>query len=402
MTKTEDEKLKLDFSNQKVLHDFKSVYTSAKNRSFLQRTVFMLEIAGKGGIAHYTYNLCNSLSKYSNVCLVTAQDYELFGKNRKFQMMQVFNRFKTNPFFIFRLTRALRKEKYPILHIQLSQYPLFVLLIMFFLKYTVRGLLLVVTAHNIESHERRSLEKYVFLTIYNMASRIIVHANANKKELVALFAVQFGKVEVIPHGNYMFFLDESAPFSSPDRKKKNILFFGYIRKYKGLIFLLNALNEVVKTHPEVVLSIVGKPVEDFQVYNDTIKNYGLEKNIIKVLSYVPFEDVCHYFKDSDAVILPYQKIYQSGVLQLAYAFAKPVVVTNVGGLPECVDIGENGFIVEYEDVEALKDAIIQVLYSDQCCHMGEKSLELAKTKFSWGHISKKTEDMYCSLLEGNR
>ncbi len=362
-----------------------------------KNNVVILEIAGKGGICHYTYNLSKALSAIANITLVTAKNYELKDKIDKFEVIGLLNHFRTNPFFIFSLMKILRQRNVKIVHFQLSQHPILILFISFILKY-LNSKKIIITAHNVLSHESKMWERKIYSALYSLANAIIVHAYSNKKEMLSEFrGVYEGKIKVIPHGNYMFF-NEVVDGHVKLNDEKIILFFGYIRKYKGLDVLLDALKKIKEAIPDVKLVIAGKPVENFSQYRNKIKALGLDDNIELDLSYISFEKVKEYFSRAAVVTMPYEKIYQSGVLQLAYGFGKPVVVTDTGGMPEVVEAGENGYIVPVGDSGELAEKV-QIILNDKMLQekMGKRSLELAKTRFNWETIAEKTVLIYQEL-----
>lgn len=129
-------------------------------------------------------------------------------------------------------------------------------------------------------------------------------------------------------------------------KDKVLLFFGYVRKYKGLDLLIDAFPKIKSLIPNSKLLIVGEFYDSPEFYTDKIKILGIEKDTVIVNQFVPNEDVGKYYKASDLVILPYRSATQSGILNVAYGFSKPVIVTNVGGLSEFVDDKKTGIIIK--------------------------------------------------------
>lgn len=358
--------------------------------------VLQIEIAGKGGICHYTYNLVKALSKLKKVALITGINYELEDKERSFELIGIFNRFKTNPLGILKLIKIFKDKEVRIIHFQVSQHPVFILLLCYLAKiFTDKKI--IITAHNIVSHEEKKWERNIYKRFYALADRVIVHAQANKLEIKQNFAIDTGKIDVIPHGNYGFF-NEGEKEQTLSENTFNILFFGYIRKYKGLIYLIRALRLIKEKIPQVKLFVVGRAVEDFSRYQKEINNLGLENNVEISLNYIPFEKVKEYFRKTNVVVLPYLNIYQSGILQLAYGLGRPVVATSVGGLREAVEDGRTGFIVPPMDVESLAEKIVAILSNRELQQkMGDHALHLAQTKFSWDTIATKTLELYKSM-----
>jgi glycosyltransferase involved in cell wall biosynthesis len=138
---------------------------------------------------------------------------------------------------------------------------------------------------------------------------------------------------------------------TPDNKV--LLFFGYVRKYKGLDLLIDAMPDIIKEIPEVRLLIVGEFYDDPNPYLDKITELGVSDYIKIVNKFVSNEEVGEYYLASDLNILPYRSATQSGILNVSYGFLKPVLVTNVGGLSETVINGKTGIVIESNSPEAI-------------------------------------------------
>jgi len=134
---------------------------------------------------------------------------------------------------------------------------------------------------------------------------------------------------------------------------KVLLFFGYIRKYKGLDLLIEAMPNIIKEIPEVRLLIVGEFYDDPKPYLDKIQELGISNYIKIVNKFVPNEEVSEYYLASDLNILPYRSATQSGILNISYGFHMPVLVTNVGGLSESVLNERTGIVIEPNSIEAI-------------------------------------------------
>ncbi len=142
-------------------------------------------------------------------------------------------------------------------------------------------------------------------------------------------------------------------------RDKVLLFFGYIRKYKGLDILLRSMPAVLKKLPETKLLIVGEFYDKEENYLQIISELGLSHGIILINRFVPNEDVGKYYTAADLNILPYRSATQSAVLNVSFSFNTPVVAANVGGLSEFVKNNETGIIVEPDSPDALADGIIK-------------------------------------------
>jgi glycosyltransferase involved in cell wall biosynthesis len=137
-----------------------------------------------------------------------------------------------------------------------------------------------------------------------------------------------------------------------------LLFFGYIRPYKGLSHLIEAMGRL-QGRLDTRLLVVGEFYEDKEPYLRLVERLDLSESVRFVDRYVGNEEVQSYFTACDLVVLPYVTATQSGIAQIALAFDRPFIVTRVGGLPEVVSEGRTGFIVPPSDPGALADAIVE-------------------------------------------
>ena len=162
---------------------------------------------------------------------------------------------------------------------------------------------------------------------------------------------QSKSVKLKPHPVYDIFGEpvskqEARKVLQLDQEAKYVLFFGFIRKYKGLDLLLRAFADEKVRRTGAKLIVAGEFYEDKKPYIDLIDSLGLKDVVLLHDHYIPKEAVKHYFCASDLVAQPYRDATQSGVTQIAYHFSKPMLVTNVGGLPEIVPHGEAGFVTD--------------------------------------------------------
>lgn len=144
-----------------------------------------------------------------------------------------------------------------------------------------------------------------------------------------------------------------------EENSKVILFFGYIRKYKGLDILIDAFSEAKKKLPELKLIIAGEFYEDPEPYLKQIDNSGFESDIKVFNQFIPNEEVSNFFDLCDVVVQPYRSATQSGILNMAYGFEKPAIVTRVGGLEEFVDEDKTGIIVNRIDANSVAEGILK-------------------------------------------
>jgi glycosyltransferase involved in cell wall biosynthesis len=140
-------------------------------------------------------------------------------------------------------------------------------------------------------------------------------------------------------------------------KDKVLLFFGYVRKYKGLDLLIDAFPSIKSSIPGAKLLIVGEFYDSPDFYLNKIKQLQIEKDTVVVNQFVPNEEVGKYYKACDLVILPYRSATQSGILNVAYGFSKPVLVTDVGGLSEFVDDKKTGLIIRPDSPQEIASSV---------------------------------------------
>lgn len=182
-----------------------------------------------------------------------------------------------------------------------------------------------------------------------------------------------------------------------DPKYTYLLFFGFIRAYKGLDLLLQAIDDPqLKAFTNLKLIIAGEFYEDASPYLEQINRLKLADKLILRTDFIPNAEVRHYFCAADLVVQPYKHATQSGVTQVAYHFNKPMVVTNVGGLSELVPHGEVGYVVAPQP-EAIAKAIAQFYTSDTASLFAD-NIKRYKHRFSWSHFVEEIRALEKRLL----
>ncbi len=374
--------------------------------------VLMIEPGGWGGICHYTYNLCRALGDLGvRVTLVTDRNYELRALPRAFDLVDELDPHGSYRRAIRTLVGVWRRLRPDVTHLQATLsarrdwawFPLFNLL----------DIPVAVTAHNILPHDRAEREAFGMTfahgVIYRLADAVFVHGQANRRELLRAFAVPERRVTVIPHGDYTFAGAHIEKVEARRRlglapQDRVLLCFGTIRNYKGVHHLIPAFGKVLQEVPNARLIIAGKPIGvDMDAYERAIDAAGVREAVRLDPRYIPMEDIPTYFNAADLVVLPYVHVYQSGALQLAYAHARPVVVTAVGALPESVRDGINGRVVPPGDPDRLAEALIELLSlpDGTLSEMGRHSRQMAETEFGWANVARKTVEVYNGIYGGS-
>jgi glycosyltransferase involved in cell wall biosynthesis len=171
-----------------------------------------------------------------------------------------------------------------------------------------------------------------------------------------------------------------------------LLFFGFVRRYKGLKHLLTSLPLVPETLNTKLL-VVGEFWEPENGYRELAEQLGIADRVQMINRYVPNEEMAVYFSAADVVVLPYLEATQSGIAQIAFGFDLPVITTNVGGLPETVRDGEFGMVVPPHDDEALAQAITTFFEKDLGPAFQEK-IHAERDIFSWERLVSLIEQIF--------
>ncbi len=168
---------------------------------------------------------------------------------------------------------------------------------------------------------------------------------------------------------------------------KYLLFFGLIRKYKGLDLSLAALALAIKKDPSIHLLVVGEFYEDPERYHKTIQDLGLKDHVIIINEFVPTAHIKYYFSAADLVVQTYHTASQSGITQIAYNFDSPILVTDVGGLSEVVGHQKHGYVSQKDPVEIAK--WICDFFANERFKKYSANVAVEKQKYSWSSFSKK-------------
>jgi glycosyltransferase involved in cell wall biosynthesis len=283
------------------------------------------------------------------------------------------------------------------------------------LYYKVLGKKLVFTAHNVYREARDStatpLRWFSLKVMYHLVDRIIVHTPKMKEELCSLFHVSPEKVIIIPHGinNRV----QKKGITQEDARQKLgivptahvVLFFGQIDEYKGIETLIDAAALLVQKDPSIILIVAGKPKRQSDYVlklKRQVRKSLPEKNVMLRLQFIPDHEVETYFSASDCVVLPYKRIFQSGVLFLAYRFGVPIIATDVGSFAEDVVDRVTGFICKPNDAEDMA-AQVRKYFDSTLFHQREETrafiIELAEKKYSWTNIGRQTYEVYSNLTK---
>jgi glycosyltransferase involved in cell wall biosynthesis len=346
----------------------------------------------------YTIELAEALSRLEDIMLVVPQYkigpfIEVLEDNVNIKPYpQPRLRYPTNLLTLYKILKKINNFHPDVVHLQ-GEHPWFNLI----LPYLRRRYPIVTTVHDVVLHvgdmKSRKIPSFISGLSVRYADRIIVHGEKLKKEMMEKYNIPTENVHVIPRGVnsiYRRFLK-----SNIEEEDHLILFFGRIWEYKGLRYLIEAEPLITEKVPTAKIVIAGKGEnfgkylrmmvhkEKFIIHNQAIRN----------------EMVAELFQRASVVVLPYIEASQSGIVPLAYAFKKPVVVTDVGSIPEVVDNGKTGYIIPPRNPKKLAEAIIDLLKDkEKRREMGENAYRKTEEELSWDNIAVKTIEVYKKAL----
>ena len=255
---------------------------------------------------------------------------------------------------------------------------------------------IVYVCHNVMPHESSPVDRALTKMGLRQIQSFLVQSREDRGRLLGIR--REANVRVNPLPSYDFFnrarYTKSGARGELGVDGRVILFFGYVRPYKGLGVLLDAFAEVLR-RMDAVLYVVGEIYEGRERYLGQLKSRGIEHRVRMIDRYVANEEVEKYFAACDLVVLPYLSATQSAVVQIAYGFSKPVVVTSVGGLPDVVEDGLTGYVVPPNDSGAVASAIVRFFETGVSGEM-ERNIAASADRFSWERCKQALAD----LVEG--
>lgn len=386
-----------------------------------------IETFGRGGLIHYAYNLCAALAERGHdVTLVTPAGYELEGhalppgftlrstlvpaSHRRSARLPApaaaLVRKATAFVDACRVAKLVRRLRPDVVHLHSTNQIALAYLILL----RAIGARIVVTAHVVTAHERSTIQDAVHRAIHRLSPRVIAHSAFDRGRLIREFRMHPDRVALIPHGEYGFF-ERDAPAVDRLEARRSlgldpddevVLFFGYIREYKGLDVLLDAWLAVAAARPRARLVIAGDPVRLEPTRRALLEMTAARLGAIHRFEYVPFTEVPRYFAAADLLALPYRHVSQSGVLFLALALGLPVVATRVGALPEVLTDGENGLLVSPESPAELASVIVRALGDRSLrAHLAQGGRRSAE-RYGWPSIAERTEALFESVVPVHR
>jgi glycosyltransferase involved in cell wall biosynthesis len=378
----------------------------------MAKSLLMVEVGGRGGVTDYTASLASALADAGwDVTLASATD-ATYDERPGVRIVRMFHYFRAGSSRTVDALRALRlgpvlnglavlaalprlallARRAAVVHSQGEEWPPLGVAMMLALRIARRPL--IYTAHN--TFDRGSDFPRARRAIYRLSTRVIVHTEA---DVGALPASVRGRAAVIPHGEYGGLAaragampsraDARAALGLPAHAPV-VLLFGRLRSDKGIGDLLSALGSVDGVHAV----IAGADDGGLDALRGEIA--ALRDRVLLREGHQSLADTAQLFAAADAAVLAYPHASASGVLLLAYGFARPVVAYPVGGLPEAVVDGETGWLCARADPAALADALAAVAAAGagECDRRGAAGREFADRHYAWSSIAQRTGELY--------
>lgn len=356
----------------------------------------------KGGIAHYTSLMYKALSKKYEVVMISySMQYPkvLFRKEQKDYTNKTFAVDNThywintaNPFNWIKTAKKIKKLHVDLVIIQ-WWHPYFAPCYWAVTK-LLKNTKLLFICHNVFPHERFPLDKFLTYSTLKQGDGFVVQSQMDSEDLVSILPNAIYRKAVHPTYNAFKLQNltqkESRKLLNVSMEKNILLFFGFVREYKGLKYLLNALPDVIEKNKNIELFIVGDFDGDKGEYEKIIQKNLIEDYVCIYDGYIPDQEVEKFFAACNLVVLPYTSATQSGIIQIAYGFEKPVVVTNVGGLPDVVINEQTGYVVAPKNPKEIAKAICKYFEENREEQFIE-NVRKESDKFSWDRMTETIE-----------
>jgi glycosyltransferase involved in cell wall biosynthesis len=361
--------------------------------------ILIISPAGIAGTIQYTHNLANALTKLNHqIVLATGMDFELRDFQRNYEVLEVFDRYRPRPLKLVKFFFKVKKYRPDVIHLQGAQHP-GIYLVLCLLLHIVTKAPFVYTPQDVLPNNKGRFHEQAFRLLYRQISHVFLNASNNKQDIINLFGVSASKITILAIPDLLAFLATDLQPEPPDIPEhlKVILCFGLIEPRKGIHTLIQAIPQIKANIPEIMLLIVGKPLEDLIPYQEEISALKVANNIRLIPRYVSFNEMAGFFKRADIIALPYHSGWNSGIVSSAFGFNKPVVATTIGGFKGVIEDGKTGLLVPPKDPDSLAQAIIALVQDDKLRNSLVENAAKASVKNSWAEIAKTTSEVYSAV-----
>ena len=246
-----------------------------------------------------------------------------------------------------------------------------------------RGITVVFLCINIFEHEDNAVKKFLTKLVLRRVDAIIVHSQQEKNTALDINPRAAVKMHLLPLFEY------DATLTVTHGSGLNLLFFGFVRPYKGLDILLKAVG--ILRNRDITLTVAGEFWDDKDEYLKLIDDAGISGQVEIIDRYVSDKEMSLYFSRADLVVLPYREARTSGVIATAYGFRKPVLVTDVGGFRETVQDGYTGKLVPSGDPQSLANGVSWFL-DNRHMDFAHNIAEFTSRNMSWSSLADAIEE----------
>jgi glycosyltransferase involved in cell wall biosynthesis len=372
----------------------------------------------KGGISHYTSLMARARAErhevitlsyslqYPNILYPGSNQKDFSSANDAFKIEGTRYLLNTVNPVSYLMTAGFIARQRPDLLILQWWHPFFAPAYWSITKLLRKRCRILFVCHNVFPHETFPFQNFLVPAVLKNGDAFIVHSEPDEKALRSF--VGNPRCARTVHPTYNAF--RASGLSKKEARKrlgledgeKVLLFFGFIREYKGLKTLIAAMPEIVLLLPACRLLIVGDfhSRQSKDEYVNLLEKSGCREHICLIDGYVPDDEVEKYFAACDVVVLPYDSATQSGIVQIAYGFEKPVIATDAGGLGEVAADGRTGYLVPPKDSRKLAEAVVKFFAEDKGPEFAD-NIRKESYKYSWSKMVDVIEDL-CLQTEGNR
>jgi D-inositol-3-phosphate glycosyltransferase len=366
-------------------------------------------VGGHGGMDYYDYGLAMGLGINDVDVVLYTSDNTKVRQYLNVETLLFFKKMWKQNFLIKVLKylaghyfsiQDIKKRGVKIIHLHFFTFRSIDLLILWYSR--LNNLKIAATIHDINSFDKKA-NSFIERSCVNYIDGLIVHNQSSLNVLNDKLDVSVPKI-IIPHGNYLPFIDEVSDLKTEKSEKFTLLFFGQIKKIKGLDVLLHALKFVKERGCQVELIIAGKAWKsDLNYYINLIKDLNLEDVVTTDFRYIPDEEVAGFYTKADLVVLPYRQIYQSGVLLLTLSYGKPVLCSDLEPFKEIIIDNSTGFLFESGNPRDLAEKIENIILDKNCLSKVASATNLMiRDKFDWIKIGSLTKEFYLDIIKNSK
>jgi glycosyltransferase involved in cell wall biosynthesis len=371
-------------------------------------------VGAHGGMDCYDHGLCEGLARAGVSPVLYTCDASSAPRARSYSMVAAFRgafgrapRWLRGAHFLAGALRSMLDvvgRRIPVVHYHFFQASGLQLLLLLSARAFRRKT--VVTVHDVEQLRGDASPGWLARMVYRQADALIVHNDSSRQALRGIVRDESVRIATIPHGNYLHCYGQ--PCSKQEARARLglggdlfvLLFFGQIKRSKGLDILLDAIPQVVEALPSVHLVIAGREADVRPAeYQELVRQRGLERRCTWKSGYIENGSVPTYFRAADLVILPYRRIYQSGVLLLAMSLGVPALVSSIPGMLELVEHGRTGFVFESGDAASLAQSLKEIAAAPGLLdQVAGAAFAHVRDAHSWTTIGQQTRTLYEQML----